>query len=258
MMVMTMAQSTIKIEQQDGIAIMYLNKPPVNAIDRRLVDDGMNGLLKLSADKDIRALIITGSGKCFSAGLDLKVAPYYSLSEQRQMVEELNNIVLKLYGFPIPTVAAVNGHAIAGGFILAISCDYRIGTTAECKIGVTESRVGIPFPVSTMEVLRAELSPSVARKMVMVGRNLGPHEALQNGILDELQQPEHIFFRAKEVAMDLGAIPRDAYAQIKHQLRGNTISRIQQVMDEGSDPLLKIWIKEEGRIASSELLANKE
>jgi enoyl-CoA hydratase len=255
---MTMEKSTIKIEKQDGIAIMYLDKPPVNAIDRRLVDDGREGLLKVSADKDLRALIITGSGKCFSAGLDLKVAPYYSLSEQRQLVQELNNIVLNLYGFPIPTVAAVNGHAIAGGFILAISCDYRIGTTSECKIGVTESRVGIPFPISTIEVLLAELSTSVARKMTLVGRNLGPEEAFQNGVLDELQQADKVLSRAKEVAMDLGAMPRDAYAQIKYQIRGNTIRRIQQVINEGSDPLLNSWIKEEGRMASSGLLANKE
>lgn len=253
-----MDKSTIKIEQQNGIAIMYLDKPPVNAIDRRLVDDGLQCLLKLSANKDIRALIITGSGKCFSAGLDLKVAPYYSVSEQRQMVEELNNIVLTLYGFPIPTVAAVNGHAIAGGFILAISCDYRIGTTSECKIGITESRVGIPFPTSTIEVLRAELSPPVARKMILGGRNLGPNGAFQNGVLDELQQSDKVLSRAKEVAMDLGAMPRDAYAQIKHQLRGNTIRRIQQVIDEGSDPLLNIWIQEEGRMASSELITSKE
>lgn len=253
-----MDKSTIKIEQQDGLAMMVLDKPPVNAIDRRLVDDSRQGLLKISADKDIRALIITGSGKCFSAGLDLKVAPYYRLSEQRQMVEELNEIVLKLYGFPIPTVAAVNGHAIAGGFILAISCDYRIGTTSECKIGVTESRVGIPFPTSTMEVLRAELSPSVARKMTLGGRNFGPKEAFQNGVIDELQQPDKVLSRAKEVARDLGAMPREAYTQIKHQLRGNTIRRIRQVIDEGSDPLLKSWIKEEGRMASSGLLANKE
>ncbi len=253
-----MDKSTIRVEQQNGIAIMYLDKPPVNAVDRRLVDDGMKCLLKLSADKEIRSLIITGSGKCFSAGLDLKIVPYYSPSEQRQMVEDLNDIVLKLYGFPIPTVAAVNGHAIAGGFILALSCDYRIGPTSECKIGVTESRVGIPFPISTIEVLRAELSPSVARKMTLVGRNLSSYEAFENGILDELQQPENILSRAKEVAMDLGAMPRSAYVQIKHQLRGNTIRRIQQVLDEGGDPLLKMWIKDDGRIASSELLSSKE
>jgi enoyl-CoA hydratase len=253
-----MDQSTIRIEQQDEIAIMYLDKPPVNAIDRRLVDDGLKCLWQLSANKDIRALVITGSGKCFSAGLDLKVVPYYCLSEQRQMVEELNNIVLKLYGFPIPTVAAVNGHAIAGGFILVLSCDYRIGTASECKIGVTESRVGIPFPVSTMEVLRAELSPSVARKMALVGRTIGPQEALQNGIFDELQQPEDILPRAKKMAGELGAMPRDAYTQIKLQLRGKTIRRIQQVIDEGSDPLLNSWIKEEGKVASSGFLANKK
>lgn len=253
-----MDNSTVRIEQHDGIAIMILDKPPVNAIDRRLVDDGRQCLLKISADNDIRALVITGSGKCFSAGLDLKVAPYYSLLEQRQMVEELNDIVLTLYEFPIPTVAAVNGHAIAGGFILALSCDYRIGTTSECKIGVTESRVGIPFPTSTMEVLQAELSPSVARKMTLVGRNFGPAEAFQNGILDELQQPNEVLSRAKEVAMDLGAMPREAYTQIKHQLRGKTIRRIRQVIDEGSDPLLNIWIKEEGRMASSGLLASQK
>jgi enoyl-CoA hydratase len=253
-----MDKSTIKIEQQDGIAVMFLDKPPVNAIDRRLVDDSMMALSKLSTNKDIRALIITGSGKCFSAGLDLKTVPYYSQNDQRQMVEELNNIVLKLYGFPVPTVAAVNGHAIAGGFILAISCDYRIGTTSECKIGLTESRVGISFPVSTMEVLQAELSPSVARKMTLIGRNLGPREAFQNGVLDELQQSDQVLSRAKEVAIDLGAMPRDAYAQIKRQLRGKAIRRIQQVIDEGSDPLLNKWIKEEGKIASSKLLANKE
>jgi enoyl-CoA hydratase len=252
-----MDKSTIKIEKQDGLAIMYLDKPPVNAIDRRLVDDSMKCLSELAADKEVRALIITGSGKCFSAGLDLKVAPYYSLSEQRQMIEELNAIVLRLYGFPIPTVAAVNGHAIAGGFILALSCDYRIGTTSECKIGVTESRVGIPFPASTMEVLSAELSPPVARKMTLVGRNFGPMEAFQNGVLDELQPADQVLSRAREAALDLGGMPREAYAQIKLQLRGNTIRRIQQVIEEGSDPLLNSWIKEEGRIASSGLLKAK-
>jgi enoyl-CoA hydratase len=252
-----MNRSTIRIEQQDGIAILVLDKPPVNAIDRRLVDDSREGLLKISGNKEIRALIITGAGRCFSAGLDLKVAPYYSAQAQRQMVEELNDIVLTLYGFPIPTVAAVNGHAIAGGFILAIACDYRIGTTAECKIGVTESRAGIPFPVSTMEVLLAELSQPVARKMTLVGRNFGPEEAFRNGILDELQSPERLLSRAQEVARDLSTMPREAYAQIKHQLRGKTISRIRKVIDEGSDPLLNLWIKEEGRKASAELLEGK-
>jgi enoyl-CoA hydratase len=253
-----MNQSTIRIEQQDGIAIMVLDKPPVNAIDRRLVGDGREGLAKISANKEIRALIITGSGKCFSAGLDLKVAPYYSAAEQRLMVEELNDIVLELYGFPIPTVAAVNGHAIAGGFILALSCDYRIGTTSACKIGLTESRAGIPFPVSTIEVLTAELSPPVARTMTLVGRNLGPEEAFRNGVLDELQPPEKVLWRAQEVARDLGAMPRQGYVQIKHQLRGHTIRQIRKVIDEGSDPLLNQWIREEGKIASGELLMGKK
>jgi len=108
-----------------------------------------------------------------------------------------------------------------------------------------------------MEVLLSELSPDVARRMVLVGQNIGPKEAYKNGVIDELQDHDKVLSRAKEVAKDLGTMPREAYTQIKQQLRGNTIKRIKQVIDEGSDPLLTAWIKEEGRTASSELLADK-
>jgi enoyl-CoA hydratase len=253
-----MDRTTVKIEQINGIAIMCLDKPPVNAIDRRLVRDGVECLSLIATNDEICAVVITGSGKCFSAGLDLKTVPYYKPSEQRLMVEELNKAILDLYDFPIPTVAAINGHAIAGGFILAISCDYRVGTSSECKLGVTESRVGIPFPVATMEVLRAELAPAAARRMTLVGRNLSPQEAFINGVLDELQQDDKVLSRAKEVARDLGTMPREAYAKIKRQLRGETILRIKRVIDEGSDPLLNTWISNEGVAASAELLANEE
>ncbi len=252
-----MKKSTVSIKIENEIAIMYLEKPPVNAIDIKLVRDGMECLTQIAENKNIRSVIITGSGKCFSAGLDLKTVPYYNAFEQRQMVEELNNVVLKLYEFPIPTVAAINGHAIAGGFILAISCDYRLGTVSEYKIGVTESRVGIPFPVATMEVLRAELQPAMARRMTLVGKNIGPQEALQIGILDELQQDNKLLTRAKEVAMDLGSMPREGYAKIKNQPRGNTIKTIKRVIDDGSDPLIKAWIMEEGKESSAKHLSSR-
>ena len=253
-----MNTSMVKIEQKDGIAIMYLDKPPVNAIDRRLVNDSVECLSSVEANNDVCAVVITGSGKCFSAGLDLKTVPYYKPSEQRLMVEELNDAILKLYGFPIPTVAAINGHAIAGGFILAISCDYRVGTNSACKLGLTESRVGIPFPVAAMEVLCAELAPAPARRMTLVGQNVGAEEAFRNGVLDELQPGDKVLSRARDIAKDLGMMPREAYAQIKRQLRGETIARIKRVVDEGSDPLLKTWINEEGRRASAEILAHED
>jgi enoyl-CoA hydratase len=253
-----MQKSTARLEKADGIAVITLDKPPVNAVDLVLVRDSEECLKSVENDPDVRAIVITGNGKCFSAGLDLKTVPYYSSAEQREMVEILNRIVAWLYGFPLPTVAAINGHAIAGGFILAIACDYRIGTNAACKLGVTESRVGIPFPVSTMEVLRAEMAPAAARRMTLVGRTMNAQEALANGVLDEIQPPEGVLARAREVAADLGSMPSEAYSKIKRQLRGEAIARMEDAIQNGSDPLLQMWIADEGRAASARHLESKD
>src|SRR5262249_61428695 len=94
------------------------------------------------------ALVITGAGACFCAGLDLKRVPLYGPEEQRAMVTAINQMVTALYACPLPVVAAVNGHAIAGGLILTLACDYRIRTTATCQLGITEARAGIPFPAA--------------------------------------------------------------------------------------------------------------
>ena len=242
------------MEQAEGIVILSLDKPPVNAIDLELVLETEKALSRLKSDDNARALVITGTGPCFSAGLDLKVLPHYSPEKQREMVEALNRTVARLYALPIPTVAAVNGHAIAGGFILAISCDYRIGTRSSCQIGLTETRVGIPFPFSTMEVLKAELSPPVARRITLVGRNMGPEDALRCGVLDELEPADQVLPRAQEVALDLGKLPREGYAAIKRQLRSEPLTRIEHSLKTGSDPLFDSWITQEAKEASSELL----
>ena len=247
-------QSTVRIEQVDQIAILYLDKPPVNAVDLRLLRDAEECFGRLKQMEDIRAVIITGAGKCFSAGLDLKIVPRYSGAEQREMIRAVNRLVAQVYSFTKPTVAAVNGHAIAGGFILVISCDYRIGTNTACKLGLTESRVGIPFPAATMEVLKAELSSAVARRMVLSGRSIGPEDALAYGILDELRPADLLLSRAKEVALDLGTLPPGGYARIKHQLRAEAIERIENTIRMGCDPLLDSWIAAEGRKASAEKL----
>ena len=249
-----MDEGMARLEVADGIAIVSLDKPPVNAFDLRLVHDTEECLKKVEKDQDVRAVLITGKGKCFSAGLDLKTVPYYTPTQQRQMVEDLNRAVAWLYGFSLPTIAAVNGHAIAGGFILAIACDYRVGTSSACSLGVTESRVGIPFPACIMEVLRAELRPEVARRMTLTGRLMGPDEALANGVLDELCPAERVLARAREIAMEFAALPRGAYVKIKRQLRGEALARMDQAMRTRSDPLLEMWIVEEGRTASAALL----
>jgi enoyl-CoA hydratase len=252
-----MQENGFRIEIDDGIALFALDRPPVNAIDLQLVRDAEEALMRLEASRDARAVVITGAGSCFSAGLDLDQVPSYGPDEQRQMVHALNRMLGRLYGIGIPTVAAVNGHAIAGGLVLVLACDHRVGTQAPARLGLSEARAGIPFPVGPLAVVTAELAPAVARGLMLRARDLGPDEALAKGILDELQPAERVLPRAREIAGELAAAPREGYARIKRQLRAPALARIAEAVESGRDPVLQGWIGEEGRRAADALLESE-
>lgn len=236
---------------------MWLERPPVNAIDLGLIREADEALEALEADDEIGAVVITGAGSSFSAGLDLKTVPSYDIAEQREVIEKANRVITNIYGFPKPTIAAVNGHAVAGGFILAISCDYRIGAEGPFSLGVTEVRAGIPFPIATIEVLKAELDHAGARRLILTGRNRSPEEALAIGCLDEIQPTERLMARARELAAQQAELPRLAFKRIKRQLRGDTIERIRAVMESG-DPLLNLWISDESKSGAAGLLDSRD
>ena len=243
----------VELVGEGPVTLMRLNRPPVNAIDLELIHEASDALDAIENDGTVSAVVITGTGESFSAGLDLKAVPFYSADEQRDLIESINRVISRIYGFPVPTVAAVNGHAVAGGFILAVSCDYRVGVDGPCALGVTEVRAGIPFPVSTMEVLKAELRPDAARRMILTGLTTGPSEAVQAGALDELTRPENVLPRALEIASSMATLPRIGFQRIKMQLRGEAIERMHKVMDKG-DPLIDSWIIDEAVGGAASLL----
>lgn len=246
----------IHSEFRDGIALLRIERPPANAIELESVRALEDELARLEEDDDARGVVLTGSGAFFSAGLDLKVVPTYGPREQQAMITAINRVVGRLYGCPLPVVAAVNGHAMAGGLVLALACDYRIGSRADYRLGLTETRVAIPYPGAPMAVVQAELGPAVARRWVLLARNVGPEEALGDGLLDELRAADALVPRALEVARELAALPRGAYARIKRQLRAPTLARIDAIVT-GGDPLLSAWISEETAPAATATLAGK-
>jgi enoyl-CoA hydratase/carnithine racemase len=247
----------VRVERSDSVSVVYLDRPPVNAIDLNFVRDADECFAGLESDGSARALILTGAGRCFSAGLDLRLVPRYDRDQQREMILGVNRMIRRLYSFPCPTIAAVNGHAIAGGLCVALACDYRIGIESPCELGLTEARAGIPFPAGPMAVVNAELVPHVARRLTLVARNMSPQEAVRDGILDELQAPERLLERAAEVARDLAQIPRDAYVRIKRQLRAATIRILDEIVQTGSDPMLDAWLAPEATASSAELLGGR-
>ena len=139
----------------DGIAVVTLANPPINAMDAGLLEQLANLFEGLAADRAVRAAVIAADGPAFSAGLNLKTTPGLDRLGQRRLVDALNDGFGTLYAWPKPLVAAVNGHAIAGGLILALCADWRIVADVPMQISLAEVRVGVTYPVAPLAIARA-------------------------------------------------------------------------------------------------------
>jgi enoyl-CoA hydratase/carnithine racemase len=158
-----MTSDTVRVEKDGTIAICRLDRPPANAVEIGFVGRMAEVFEEVLMKDDVSAVVLTGAGSFFSGGLDLKIVPAYGPEEQRALIESVNRMITRLYGFPRPLVAAVNGHAVAAGLILILTADYRVGTRAACQIGLTEARVGIPFPAGRRRRSSGGFSTSCSR-----------------------------------------------------------------------------------------------
>jgi len=231
----------LSLEQRGEIAIVRLARPPANAIEMDLAID-FDAAFEAALSAGPGAIVVTGTDRFFSGGLDLNVVPSYSRTQQQAFLRAINRMFAKLYACPIPVVGAINGHAVAGGFVLALATDYRVGPDTDASFGLTEARVGIPFPAAPMAVVQAELAAPDLRYVTLHARNFGPAEARSRGVLDELQPRADVLTRALEVARDLASMPADGYGRIKRQVRAATIDRIEQLIADDADPMLHGWL----------------
>jgi enoyl-CoA hydratase len=248
-----MSSNCVLLEQHDSITVLRLNRPPANAFCLELAHE-FEAALDSDAVANAAALVLTGAGPFFSGGLDLKSVPNYSREDQREFLGVLNRAIGKLYACPVPVVGAINGHAVAGGFIAVLATDYRVGPVGEARFGLTEARVGIPFPAVPMIILLAECAPQDVRFITLLARNFGAEEARKRGIFDEIQPPEAVLGRAIEVARDMASMPADGYRRIKYQVRESVLAKIEAVMETGADPMLADWFAPEVREASLAIL----
>jgi enoyl-CoA hydratase len=241
----------LRVERDGDVVIVHVDRPPVNALDPSLLAEGAAMLEELRADPP-PAVVIAGREGCFCAGADLKLVPTLDADGQREMVEGINRLFGGWYSFERPVVTAVTGHAIAGGFILALCGDVRVAATLG-KHGLTEVRAGLPYPAAAMAVVRAELSAAAARELVLGGELWGPERALELGAFDEVVAPVSVIPRAVEHARRLAEIPAQAYGAVKRQLRAPAIEEMAAAL-RGEDPLAGAWTSGETAGAAEGLL----
>ncbi|HTZ86368.1 MAG TPA: enoyl-CoA hydratase/isomerase family protein, partial [Solirubrobacteraceae bacterium] len=175
----------------------------------------------------------------FSAGVDLKEVPTYGPEQQRRGVQAINEMALIAYGLPCPVVGAITGHAIAGGLVLALCADLRIASSAG-RYGLTEVKVGVPYPQAAIGVVRAELSPQAARLLALGSELTDAHECERLGVFDEVLDGEDVLPRALHHAMRLAAMPPEVYARTKRDLREPTLQWMRAAVEQ--DPLLSAWV----------------
>jgi enoyl-CoA hydratase len=228
----------VVLEWDGDTAVLAFDRPPVNAFDLPLMDELCQRLAELEADVPRGGVVLSGEGGTFSAGVDFKEVPRYSGDERARMVNQINAAVTALYALPTATVAAVNGHAIGGGFVMALACDARLAADTPCKVGLTEVTAGLPYPACPMEVVRAEIEPGYRRHLVMSGDLIEPGAAHARDLIDEIVAPGELRHRAVELARKRAAAV--SYALVKDQLKRETVARMREVVASRHDPLLDV------------------
>ena len=207
----------IERESSDGILTLRLAHGKANALDLELCEAIRRELDAAAAADDVRAVVLTGKGSIFSAGVDLVRLSQGGAIYAAPFVAALEALIRTEFLFPKPLVAAANGHAIAGGAIMVFAADARLMCGGH--IGVAEMLVGVPFPPIALEVVRFAIPQQHLQLMVYQGRTVDPELAHAIGIIDRVVVQEGLPTAAHALATHLAAIPPDVFRMTKLQIR---------------------------------------
>lgn len=229
----------ISREDANDIAVLRLAHGKVSALDVDLCRAIVQVLDEVAAGP-ARALIFTGSGTSFSAGVDLFKVLNGGSEYLASFLPAMESLFNALLTFPKPAVAAVNGHAIAGGCIIACACDHRVMAEGSARIGIPELAVGVPFPTLPFEIVRARVSPGVMRDLVFSGRTVATSEALQLGLIDEIAPSDVLLTRAQHAAEQLLQIPEVTFRLTKRTFAEPVLERVRSARSLNDD-VVEAW-----------------
>jgi enoyl-CoA hydratase len=207
----------MEVEVEDGVALLAMRAPKANAIGEAWLAR-MDGLLAHLEANAPAAMVMTGEGRAFSAGLNLPEIIELDRRGLQRFILAFSRTMLRVSSLPWPVVAAVNGHAIAGGCVLAMQADERIMAEGEGRIGLNEVQLGIGIPAVILETLRWQVPPSTLLPVAMEGELVDPHRARALGLVHEVVPPGQLLPRARARARQLASVPGAAFQQIKHAL----------------------------------------
>jgi enoyl-CoA hydratase len=237
----------IDVKTEDGIATVTMRHGKANALDITLCEGLADCFDKLRAS-DARAVVLTGQGQIFSVGVDLLQVSAGGADYIRRFLPMLHRMYEAVFFHPKPLVAAVNGHAIAGGCVLACCADRRIMARGGGRMGITELLVGVPFPALAFEIVRFAVPGRYLPEFTYAGATYDVDASLARGWVDELVEANALTERARAAAQKMARLSPKAFTQAKKQLRQEVSERVERGGAKTDQTVTDIWTEALGYV----------
>lgn len=234
--------ATIAVE--DGIAMVNMKRGNVNAINAAMIREYQQAFKGLEDDASVRAIILTGQRNFFSFGFDIPEFLEYTEDEFTEFLILFTQFYTDIYVLPKPIIAALNGHTIAGGCMIALACDYRLMSSVKAKIALNEITFGASILAGSVEMLRACVGDRRAEKVLYTGNLYSPEEALELGLVDQIVSPETLLEEARAVALEHAMKDSEAFGSMKRLLRQPARERMIAREKVSIREFVRIWYSE--------------
>jgi len=245
--------SLVQVQQYKNVAVIQLNNGITNPIDMDLLEELSATLSKIKVDPNVLGAVLRSTNdKFFSIGFNLPQLIEFSFDDFETFYRLFNRVSLQLFTFPKPTVAAINGHAVAGGCILTLCCDYRVIAEGKKLMGLNEVDLGVPVPYPGDMILRQIVGEGNARHIMLTGKFFAPEESLRMGLVDEVLPLDQVVARSIELAKELGSFPTEAFRTIKQNHVELVQEHVLARLEEKENIFMTSWFSDDTRVRLEE------
>lgn len=237
----------VRVSKDQGIATVILSRGKVNALNEPMIDEITHVFEGLEKDQEVKSIILTGEGKFFSFGFDISEFFDYSKDAFLAFLRKFTDLYTLMFMFQKPIVAALNGHTIAGGCVLATTCDYRMMVSGKAKISLNEIGFGSSVFAGSVKMLKFLVGSRNTELILYSGAMYSAEEASQLGLVDQISPQESLTENANKVAGDFAKKDGVAFRSIKAHLRKSVAEGMIKREKEGNREFADIWYSEDTR-----------
>lgn len=224
------------IEEEEGAVIIKMSSNKLNIMNDTFFTDLNNAFNIIDSEYLDKPVVLTSVGNVFSAGLDLNHCfPIFEKGDKEEIQEwfgQFRNSLLRVFEFDRPLIGAINGHAIAGGLILALCCDIRFAVSTQAKFGFNEVTIGFPMPSVFAEIIKYSIGNRRSEEMLFKGILYNPDDALKLGIFHDITDQHNLMDMALGYASEFNSDNIFAYSAAKKVMRNEVLDKIHRVSDE--------------------------